>query len=55
MLEDELTLRLETPVKLSFDKYPLDMQARAAAFIKMVQGGVDVTKALAVTGLVSAE
>ena len=51
LLEHELTDKLETPVRLKFDGYPLDLQARAATFQKLVGGGVAVTEALAVSGL----
>ena len=53
MLEWELTEKLETSVKLEFDAYPLDLAGRAQAFQKMVAGGVGVTEALALTGLLS--
>ena len=53
MLEWELSSKLETSVKLTFDAYPLDLAGRAQAFQKMVAGGVGVTEALALTGLLS--
>lgn len=55
ILEDELTLRLETDIKLKFDKYPLDLAGRASAFKGLVAGGMDVDKALAITGLLMDE
>ena len=51
MLEHELTDKLETSVRLRFDGYPLDLQARASTFQKLVAGGVAVTEALATSGL----
>ena len=47
----ELTQKLEVPVRLVFDRYPLDLASRAAAFAKLVQGGMDIDRALAVSGL----
>ena len=55
MIEDELSEKLNTPVKLSFDKYPLDLAGRAQAFQKMVAGGMDVSKAAVVSGLMMPE
>ena len=51
LLEAELTAKLEADVGLSFDPYPLDVQGRAAAFGKLVQGGMAVPDALAASGL----
>ena len=51
ILEHELTLRLETPVKLTLDRYGQDIQGRASAFKAAVSGGMAIDKALAVTGL----
>ena len=52
VLETELSAKLDTPVALRFDGYPLDLQARAATFQKLVAGGVDpVNEALATAGL----
>ena len=55
MLEHELSAKLETPVRLKFDGYPLDLQARASTFQKLVAGGVAVTEALATSGLLIAD
>ena len=55
LLEHELTAKLETPVRLKFDNYPLDLAGRAQAFQKLVAGGVAVTEALATAGLLAAE
>ena len=51
LLEFELTAKFETEVRIRFDGYPLDLAGRASAFQKLVAGGVDVTAALAQTGL----
>ena len=55
MVEHELTAKLETPVKLKFDSYALDLAGRAQAFQKLVAGGVPVNEALAVSGLLAEE
>ena len=51
LLSHELSMRLEADVTLKFDNYPLDLQGRAAAFQKLVAGGVAVNEALATSGL----
>ena len=51
LVEHELSMKLETPVELKFDKYPLDLVGRAAAFQKLVAGGIAVNEALATSGL----
>ena len=53
LLAHELTLRLETDVKLRLDKYPTDLAGRAGAFKALVTGGMDVTEAAAVSGLLA--
>ena len=53
VLEAELEAKLDTPVTLKFDGYPLDLQSRAATFQKLVAGGVAVTEALATAGLLA--
>ena len=55
LIEYELSLRLESEVKLKFDNYPLDLQGRASSFQKLVAGGVGVNEALAVSGLLAGE
>ena len=55
ILQYELTTRLETEVKLTFDGYALDLQSRASTFQKLVAGGMDVTQALAISGLMLEE
>ena len=54
VVEAELTAKLETPVELTFDRYPLDVQARAASFAKLVAGGMDIEKAAALSGILTA-
>ena len=51
IMEHELSTKLETPVRLKFDGYPLDLAGRAQAFQKLVAGGVAVNEALVVSGL----
>ena len=53
ILQHELTARLETSVKLKFDGYPLDLQARASTFQKLVAGGTSVNEALTISGLLT--
>ena len=55
LLAAELSAKLETPVRLRFDRYPLDLAGRAQAFQKLVAGGVSVTEALATSGLLADE
>ena len=55
LLEDELSRQLETPVKLGFDLYNVDLQGRAQALQKLVAGGMALDKAVALTGLLSAD
>ena len=53
MLETELTEKLETPIRLRFDLYTIDLAGRAQAFQKWVTGGVPVNEALATSGLLA--
>ena len=53
LVEHELSAKLETDVRLRFDNYPLDLAGRAAAFQKLVAGGVAVNDALATSGLLA--
>ena len=55
LLADELSEKLEGDVRLVFDGYPKDLQARATTFQKLVAGGVGVTEALATSGLLADE
>ena len=51
LLEDELSRKLDAPIRLRFDGYAMDLQSRASTFQKLVAGGVAVNEALAVSGL----
>ena len=51
LLEHELSAKLETPVKLKFDSYALDMVSRATVVAKLTQAGVAPGVALAAVGL----
>ena len=53
LLEHELAAKLESPVRLRFDNYPMDLAGRAQAFQKLVAGGVAVNEALATSGLLA--
>ena len=53
LVEHELSMKLETDVRLKFDSYPLDLAGRAQAFQKLVAGGVAVQEALIVSGLMA--
>ena len=53
ILEHELSARLETPVRLKFDGYPLDLQGRATTFQKLVAGGTSINEALSISGLLT--
>ena len=51
LLEHELTMKLETEVRLKFDAYPLDMVSRASVVDKLVRAGVPTATALSAVGL----
>ena len=55
LLETELSDKLETPVRLRFDNYPIDLAGRASAFTKLVAGGLAVNEALVTAGLLAAD
>ena len=55
LLEHELTLKLDTEVKLRFDTYALDMVSRATVVAKLTQAGVAPGVALAAVGLLEGE
>ena len=55
LLQHELRDKLEADVRLKFDPYPLDVQGRAAAFAKLVTGGVEIAEALRASGLLDGE
>ena len=52
MVEHELSAKLETPVKLRFDSYAMDMVSRATVVAKLTGAGVAPGIALAAVGLV---
>ena len=51
MLSYELTMKLETEVKLTFDAYPLDLVSRATTIDKLVRAGVALDDARKIAGL----
>ena len=53
LVAHELTAKLETPVRLRFDNYPMDLAGRAQAFGKLVSGGMELERALAISGLLA--
>ena len=56
IVSEELTEKFEFPVSLSFDSLMAsDISGRARAFQSMVGGGMDVTKAAALSGLIIEE
>ena len=55
ILETELSAKLDAAVGLRFDGYATDLQGRAAAFQKLVAGGMAVNEALMTTGLLTDE
>ena len=55
LLEHELSMRLEAPIKLRFDSYALDMVSRATVVAKLTGAGVAPGVALAAVGLVDDE
>ena len=55
MVEAELSRKLEASIRLRFDNYALDLQARATALSKLVETGMDRTEALSIVGLLFEE
>ena len=55
VVERELSDKFGVPVRLRFDLYNFDLAGRAAAFQKLVTGGVAVSEALATSGLLADE
>ena len=51
MIESELSMKLDSTVRLAFDSYPLDMQSRSTTVAKLVSAGVDVGVAMNAVGL----
>ncbi len=53
MLQDELTEKLAAPVKLTFDRYPMDQVSRSQVFAKVATAeGISVQQALQIAGLI---
>ena len=55
MIGEELTAKLDAPVRLAFDLYNVDLAGRAQAFTKLVAGGVSVNEALVTAGLLAGD
>ena len=55
MVEHELSAKLETPVRLKFDSYAMDMVSRATVVAKLTGAGVAPGVALAAVGLADDE
>ena len=56
LLEHELSMRLEAPIKLRFDGYSKDMVSRAQVFSKLIAAeGMTKEMALAISGLMDGE
>ena len=51
ILQGELTDKLETPIKLKFDTYALDMVSRAQVVDKLVRARVPVATAMMAVGM----
>ena len=51
LLAHELSLKLGDEISFEFDRYPTDLAGRAAAFAKLVAGGMSMKKAAAVSGV----
>ena len=56
LVEHELSIKLDSPVRLSFDQlFAADLSGRARAFQSLVGGGMDLSKAAALAGLLAIE
>ena len=56
IVAQELSDKFETSISLSFDGlFAADLSGRARAFQSLVGGGLDVSKAAALSGLMQAE
>ena len=56
MVQEELQAKLETEITISWEELRAsDLSGRARAFQSMVGGGMDVTKAASLAGLMDAE
>ena len=53
VIGEELSAKLDAPVRLAFDLYNVDLAGRAQAFTKLVAGGVSVNEALVTAGLLA--
>ncbi len=53
MIEAELGAKLMAPVRLAFDAYPTDLSVRAMSFQKLVNGGMSLKRAAAISGLMA--
>lgn len=53
MIARELSARLDTPVRFEFDSYPLDLSGRASSFKQLVANGIEIERALRLTGLLA--
>ena len=51
ILEHELTMKLETEVRLRFDPYPIDLVSRATTIDKLVRAGIAQEDARKIAGL----
>ncbi len=55
-IAQELTSKLETPIEFDFTHlYAHDLVGRTQAFDRLISGGVDVARALAISGLAMGE
>ena len=55
LVEHELNAKLETTVRLRFDLHATDLAGRASAFKGLVAAGMEIDRALAITGLLMTE
>ena len=55
IIETELTDRLDAEVKLRFDLYATDLAGRAGAFKRLVDGGMSLETAAAISGVLMAD
>ena len=56
LVEHELSIKLDSPVRLSFDQlFAADLSGRARAFQSMINGGMSLPKAAGLAGLMAIE
>ena len=56
LVEHELSIKLDAPVRLSFDQlFAADLSGRARAFQSMIGGGMSLPKAAQLAGLMAIE